>query len=68
MKTFDRYGNILRVNDRIIVPPRKDEIIDPPCLSIWEVTEVIEDGTVICVCLTDTYVEVIFFPNEIIKV
>ena len=56
------------MNDRIIVPPRKDEIIDPPCLSIWEVTEVIEDGTVICVCLTDTYVEVIFFPNEIIKV
>lgn len=56
------------MNDRIIVPPRKDEIIEPPCLSIWEVTEVIEDGTVKCVCLTDTNVEEIFFPNEIIKV
>lgn len=45
MKAFDRYGNILRANDRIIVPPHKDEIIEPPCLSIWEVTELIGDGT-----------------------
>ena len=68
MATFDKYHNILRVKDNVIVAPDKGENIDPPCLSIWEVTKLNDDGTMNCVCLCDTDIEETFFSNQIIKV
>lgn len=68
MTTFDRYHNILRVNDNIVVPLRDDENTDIHSLGIWKITKINKDGTTKCVLIDDDCCEETLFPNEIIKV
>lgn len=67
MATFDRYHNIIRVKDRIIIPPAKDENMDTHCLSIWEVTKV-TDGTITCRLIDEPDTECELYPDEFIKI